>query len=327
MRGKEGLGDRASRPRHRSGGGAGTGVGGLDLKERNCAADRLRSGSGQPGGPRENVWDSGVPEALPPAPGPGPRTAGRAVLRLGPPGRHPTVTGSPSTPSVRPSILQGHPPPPVRRGSPRSRPWGSIGRLATRGRGSRACAPSPARATQDTASEQRPRRFGPRPGPAPRQPGRRRRTGPFRSRPPRHAGVGRGTEREPSLPGPQRPAPHPTPAPPRRAECPRGRALHPRRAARPGGGARGAGGRAGWGYAAAKDHFGVRRAILIPFPALPQPLSFGKRKERNPPCVWAPLGSGVRRGHPRAKHGGRTWRGDLAGRGGPRGDLGQTNPR
>lgn len=59
-----------------------------------------------------------MPEALPPAPSP--HSAGRAVLWQGPPGRHHTVTGSLSTPSVRPSILQGHPRPPVSSGTRRA---------------------------------------------------------------------------------------------------------------------------------------------------------------------------------------------------------------
>lgn len=197
-------------------------------------------------------------------------------------------------------------PPDVQRGSPRSRPWGSIGWLATRGRGSGASAPSPAPATQDAASEQRPRGSGPRLGSALRRPGRRGRTGPFRSRPPRHSGVGGGHDREPGFPGQRRPARHPTPAPPRRTRHPLGRAPPPRRAARRGGGARWAGGAAGWGCATADDHFGVCLAIFISSPALLKQLSFVKRKERNLPCVWAPLGLGLQRGHPRAKHGRRT---------------------
>lgn len=46
-----------------------------------------------------------------------------------------------------------------------------------------ASAPSPARAAQDAASEQRPRGSGPPPDRAPGQPGRRRRAWPFRSDP------------------------------------------------------------------------------------------------------------------------------------------------
>lgn len=130
----------------------------------------------------------GVPEVLPPA------LQCRPSCGLAGPSRPPSHSHRiPEPLSVRPSVLQRHRGPPgVRRGSPRSRLWGSIGWQATRGRGSGASAPSPSRATQDAASKQRPRGSGPRPGPAAGQPGRRRRAGPFRSG--RHSapGLGRG---------------------------------------------------------------------------------------------------------------------------------------
>ncbi|XDC79965.1 hypothetical protein R6Z07F_011138 [Ovis aries] len=110
---------------------------------------------------------------------------------------------------------QDTPAPGVQRSLQRSGPWGSIGELATRRRGSGATAPSPAPATQDAASVQRPGGCGPRPDPAPGQPRRRRPTGSFRSLRPRHYRVGwdeEGEESEPSFPG--RGARHPTPAPP-----------------------------------------------------------------------------------------------------------------
>lgn len=42
-----------------------------------------------------------------------------------------------------------------------------------------------------------------------------------------------------------------------------------------------------------------------------------KKKERNLACVWAPLGLGARRGHPRAKCKGRVCRGSPPGQRGP----------
>lgn len=119
----------------------------------------------------------------------------------------------------------GTPPPGVLRGSPRSRPRGSIGWLATRGRSARASAPSPAPATQDAASAKRPRGSGPRPDSAPGQLGRRRRTWPFRSRLPRHSRVGGGKKSEPCFPGPRCSAPNPTPAPPPSPNTPSGARL------------------------------------------------------------------------------------------------------
>ncbi|XP_045842244.1 nascent polypeptide-associated complex subunit alpha, muscle-specific form-like [Meles meles] len=163
---------------------------------------------------------------------------------------------------------------------------------------------------KDAASEQRPRGFGPRPARLPASLGGGDAPGPSDRARPATPGSAGGPSASPASPA--RGARPPTPPPPLPAApnalagarftlgAPPGRA----------GGARGAGG-AGWGCAAADDHFGGRGAILISFPALPQPLSFGKGKERNPPCVWAPLRSGVRRGI-ESKTAGRTWRGDLA---------------
>lgn len=196
---------------------------GLNNEGQSCTAARLSSGSGPCRPDADNVAFRGASCALPPTPGP--RSAGRAVLWLGPLGRHPTVTGFLSTPFTRPSILQGHPPPGVLRGSPRSRPRGSIGWLATRGRSARASAPSPAPATQDAASAKRPRGSGPRPDSAPGQLGRRRRTWPFRSRLPRHSRVGGGKKSEPCFPGPRCSAPNPTPAPPPSPNTPSGARL------------------------------------------------------------------------------------------------------
>lgn len=65
-------------------------------------------------------------EALPP--GPSPRSTGRTELWLGPPGRHPMVTRSLSTPSVLPSILQGPFPP-----HPRPRCPAELAELPPRG--------------------------------------------------------------------------------------------------------------------------------------------------------------------------------------------------
>lgn len=72
----------------------------------------------------------GCPRLYHPPPAPGSPGAGRAVLGLGPPGRHPTVTGSLSNPSVRPSILQGHSPPPRCPGGLAAFPPLGIDRLA-----------------------------------------------------------------------------------------------------------------------------------------------------------------------------------------------------
>lgn len=215
------------------------------------------------------------------------------------------------------------PPPGVLRGSPRSRPTGSIGWLTTRGRSSRASAPSPARATQDAASKPRPRGSGPRPDSAPGQRERRRRTGPFRSRLPRHSGSGGGKKSEPSFPRQRRSTPNPTPF----AKYPLGRALNPCCATRPEGWCASGWGKGGGGScASADDHFGVRWAIFISFSGLLQQLLVGKRKERNLPCVGAPVGSGAQQGHPRAKRRADMEEGTSRAEDARRETLGKRNP-
>lgn len=153
-------------------------------------------------------------ESRPPAPSPrlsALRTAVQAELRSGwaLPAAIPRSRDPWAPPPFAPRSYRDSPPPGVRRASPRPRPWGSIGSLATRGRRSRASAPSPAWAAQDAASEQRPRGSGPRPGPAPGQPGRRGSPESSRSRPPGNSGVGGGNETELGYPGQRRRAPHP----------------------------------------------------------------------------------------------------------------------
>lgn len=203
------------------------------MEGRSCTAARLSSGS-SPSRPDTDNMESGgcLTRYHPP---------------LAPQYRPSCVLDGPSRPPSHGHRIPEHPlrspldpagttppPPGVLRGSPHSRPWGSIGWLATRGRSSRASAPSPAPATQDSASEKRPRGSGPRPDSAPSQPGRRRRTGPFRSRPPLHSRVGGGELERALLPpaaalGTQ---PHPRSSP--LAKYPLGRALNHPRAARPG---------------------------------------------------------------------------------------------
>ena len=93
--------------------GSGGGVGTRTWRPSFRAA-RFSSGSSQ-SRPRYRQYrisrGGRCPRRYHPPPVLGPRCTGRTVLWLGPPGRHPTVTGSLSTPSVLPLILQGHPRP------------------------------------------------------------------------------------------------------------------------------------------------------------------------------------------------------------------------
>ena len=99
------LGDHVRRPRHREWGWGGDGD--LDMEGRSFRAARLSSGSGQRRPRCRQHGIRGYPRRYHPPPALGPCSTGRTELWLGPPGRHPTVTGSLSTPSVLPLILQG----------------------------------------------------------------------------------------------------------------------------------------------------------------------------------------------------------------------------
>lgn len=133
-----------------------------------------------------------------------------------------------------------------------------------------ASAPSPARAAQDAASEQRPRGSGPRPDRAPGQPGRRRPSWPSRSDPPLCPGfwgnqMKASSANLPAAPGtPSSPTLAPnTPSGARLALC----------AQR--GWSRGGGWGQGGGGASADDHFGVRRSDFHFIPGLAAAASSG----------------------------------------------------
>lgn len=139
-------------------------------------------------------------------------------------------------------------------------------------------------------------------------------------------GLGGGLERA-LLPGPRRSAPHPTPAPPPLPNTPSGARLTLRAPRGQERGAHCAGGRVGVAVALRRTTSGSARRFLFHSRVCCSSPRVEKKEERNLSCVWAPLGSGAQQGHPRAKR--RGWRGgtNLARRGGPRGDLGQTNPK
>lgn len=107
---------------------------------------------------------------------------------LGPTSRHPPSQDPRPPSSFGPRSCEDNPPPhpqvfSVACGAPAPGDR-SAGGDAQPGLPAFASSPSPARAAQDAASEQRPRRSGPRPDRAPGQPGRWRRAWPFRSDPP-----------------------------------------------------------------------------------------------------------------------------------------------
>lgn len=206
---------------------------------------------------------------------PWPRSAGPAVFWMGPPGRHPTVTGSLSTPSVRPSILQGQPPPPQVSCEARRAPAPGD-RSAGWRRAAAAREPPP-------PSQLRLRRTRP-PRSVLAVPDRGRTRlpasqgggdalGPSDRARPSTPGLVGGNESGPCFPRPRRSAPNPTPAPPPLPNTPSGARLTIRA---PRGRERSAhctGGEGGGGScASADDHFGVRQAIFISFSGLLQQL-------------------------------------------------------
>lgn len=156
--------------------------------------------------PIPTTWNLGV-SGTSPLPHPRPRREGRLSCALAGPSRPPSHGHRvPKLPLDRPSVLQG-PPPPRLRGSPRSRPRGSIGwRRSASARGP----PPPPLALAGRGLQAASSRFRAKPDSAPGQRGRRGRTGPSdRARP---AAPGRGREGERARP-PPRPA-TPTPPPP-----------------------------------------------------------------------------------------------------------------
>lgn len=91
--------------------GSGGGVGTRTWRDQVSGQPHSAPEVAKAGRDTDNTGFGGCPRRYHPPPALGPRSTDRTVLWLSPPGLHPTVTGSLSTPSVLPLILQGHPRP------------------------------------------------------------------------------------------------------------------------------------------------------------------------------------------------------------------------
>lgn len=232
-RGGSGLGDHVRRPCRREWGWGGN----PDVERPSFRTARFSSGSGQsrPRYRQYRIWVGGCPRRYHQPPVLGPRSTGRTVLWLGPPGRHPTVTGSLSTPSVLSLILQGHPRPRCPAELAALRPLGidrRAGDAPPRLRSHRPL-PRPGYAGRGLGAASWRLRAAAGPGSRPATKAETDRLLPIAPASPLQGWLGRrgGGERA-QLPRPRRSAPHPRSS--SVANYPLLRALNPQRAARPG---------------------------------------------------------------------------------------------
>lgn len=190
------------------------GGGGLDLEGQRCAADRLRKWPTR-GPEREctGLWGARGVTARP-----RPRAPhGRPSCAEAGPSRPPSHGhGIPEQPLCSPLDPSGTPPP--RPAGLAAFPPLGIDRLATRGRGSRACAPSPRSgyAGRGLGAAPSPLRAAAGPDSPPAWEAETHRALPIAPAPPRRGRQGDRARAQPPRPAAPGPPPHPRPSPPRR---------------------------------------------------------------------------------------------------------------